>query len=47
MKRADLSTVTYETEGPLARLTLDRPERGNGITGRMPREIAACTLCVP
>ena len=42
MKREDLSTVTYETEGPVARLTLDRPERGNGITGRMPREIAAC-----
>ncbi len=42
VKPADLSTVTYETDGPVARLTLNRPERGNGITARMPREIAAC-----
>jgi enoyl-CoA hydratase len=38
----DLQTITYETDGPVARITLDRPERGNGITNRMPREIAAC-----
>ncbi len=35
-----LSTITYETEGRVARITLDRPERGNGITNLMPREIA-------
>jgi enoyl-CoA hydratase len=39
---ADLRTLTYETEGRIARITLDRPERGNGITLEMPRELAAC-----
>jgi len=29
-------------EGPAAWITLDRPERGNGITLEMPRELAAC-----
>ncbi len=38
----DLSTVTYEVEGRLARVTLNRPESGNAITLRMPAEIAAC-----
>ncbi len=38
----ELSTLTYETTGPIARITLDRPERGNGITFEMPRELAAC-----
>jgi enoyl-CoA hydratase len=37
-----LSTLTYETTGRIARITLDRPERGNGITLEMPRELAAC-----
>jgi len=37
-----LTTLTYETTGPIARITLNRPERGNGITLAMPREIAAC-----
>jgi enoyl-CoA hydratase len=37
-----LQTLTYETTGPIARITLNRPERGNGITFAMPREIAAC-----
>jgi enoyl-CoA hydratase len=37
-----LSTITYEAEGPIARITLDRPERGNGITLEMPRELAEC-----
>jgi enoyl-CoA hydratase len=37
-----LSTLTYETTGAIARITLNRPERGNGITLAMPREIAAC-----
>ncbi len=38
----DLRTLTYETDGRIARITLDRPERGNGITLEMPRELAAC-----
>ena len=38
----DLETLTYETSERVARITLNRPERGNGITPRMPAEIAAC-----
>jgi enoyl-CoA hydratase len=38
---ADLTTLTYEVDGRIARITLDRPERGNGITLEMPRELAA------
>ncbi len=38
----DLSTLTYEADGRVARITLNRPERGNGITLEMPRELAAC-----
>src|SRR2546423_5317799 len=38
----NLETLIYESEGRIARITLNRPERGNGITNRMPREIAAC-----
>ena len=34
--------MTYERDGRIARVTLDRPERGNGITAAMPRELAAC-----
>ena len=34
-------TLTYETDGRIARITLDRPERGNGITLAMPAELAA------
>ena len=37
-----LSTLTYERDGRVARITLDRPERGNGITLEMPRELSAC-----
>src|ERR1700742_5054956 len=37
-----METLTYEVDGPVARITLDRPGRGNGITPRMPVEIAAC-----
>jgi enoyl-CoA hydratase/carnithine racemase len=37
-----LTTLTYEVTGRIARITLDRPERGNGITLEMPRELAAC-----
>jgi enoyl-CoA hydratase len=36
------STMTYERDGRVARITLDRPERGNGITLEMPRELAEC-----
>src|SRR3954463_1679347 len=34
--------MIYEREGRVARITLNRPERGNGITFDMPRELAAC-----
>ncbi len=37
-----LSTLRYETDGRIARITLDRPERGNGITLEMPRELSLC-----
>ncbi len=36
------ATLNYEAEGRIARITLNRPERGNGITLEMPRELAAC-----
>jgi enoyl-CoA hydratase len=35
-------TLTYERDGRIARITLNRPERGNGITLEMPRELAEC-----
>jgi enoyl-CoA hydratase len=38
----ELTTLTYEVDGRIARITLDRPETGNGITLEMPAEIAAC-----
>ena len=38
----DYKTITYEVTGRIARITLDRPERGNGITFDMPRELSAC-----
>lgn len=37
-----LKTMTYATTGRIARITLNRPERGNGITLDLPRELAAC-----
>ncbi len=37
-----LQTMTYEVDGRIARITLNRPERGNGITLALPRELAAC-----
>lgn len=37
-----LGTMTYERTDRVARITLNRPERGNGITLEMPRELAAC-----
>jgi enoyl-CoA hydratase/carnithine racemase len=38
----DLTTITYEVGDRVARITLNRPERGNGIVPRMPVELAAC-----
>jgi enoyl-CoA hydratase len=38
----ELETLHYEVTGRVARITLDRPERGNAITLDMPRELAAC-----
>src|SRR5688572_32923210 len=34
--------MTYAVDGRIARITLNRPARGNGITFEMPRELAAC-----
>ena len=37
-----LRTMTYSRDGRVARITLNRPQRGNGITLEMPRELADC-----
>ncbi len=37
-----LTTLTYDVTGRIARITLNRPARGNGITLELPRELAAC-----
>jgi enoyl-CoA hydratase len=37
-----LQTVTYETTGRIARIILNRPERGNGITRRLVSELERC-----
>ncbi len=37
-----METLTYEADGRIARITLNRPDRGNGITLAMPRELAEC-----
>jgi enoyl-CoA hydratase len=37
-----VNTLTYDVDGRVARITLNRPERGNGITLEMPRELADC-----
>ena len=37
-----LETMTYQKDGRVARITLDRPARGNGITLNMPRELSYC-----
>ena len=37
-----MKTLLYEVDGRVARITLNRPERGNGITLDMPRELADC-----
>ena len=38
---SEVGTLTYRADGPVGRITLDRPERGNGITFAMPRELTA------
>jgi enoyl-CoA hydratase len=38
----ELQTMTYAVADRVARLTLDRPERGNGLTPRLIAELAAC-----
>ena len=37
-----LDTLTYVVEGRIARITLNRPARGNGLTLQTPRDLAAC-----
>ena len=37
-----METLRYEVTGRIARITLDRPERGNGITFAMPQELTEC-----
>jgi len=37
-----MKTMTYVADGRIARITLNRPERGNGITLQLPQELAAC-----
>lgn len=37
-----MKTMIYEVDGPIARITLNRPERGNGITLDMPVELTQC-----
>jgi len=37
-----LKTMTYKVDGPIARITLNRPGRGNGITLDLPPELAEC-----
>jgi enoyl-CoA hydratase len=37
-----LKTMTYAVENRIARITLNRPHRGNGITFDLPRELAEC-----
>jgi enoyl-CoA hydratase len=39
MAEKNKPTMTYAVTGRIARITLDRPERGNGITFDMPREL--------
>ena len=37
-----LKTMTYEVTGRIARIILNRPERGNGLTLDLPRELTEC-----
>ncbi len=38
---SDAPVVRYEVTGPIARITLDRPGRGNGITAQLVRELSS------
>ena len=38
----ELQTMTYEVADRIARITLNRPERGNGLTPALISELAAC-----
>jgi enoyl-CoA hydratase len=42
MSTRELQTIDYAVQGRIARITLDRPERGNGITRRLIEELEAC-----
>jgi enoyl-CoA hydratase len=37
-----VSTVAYEVTGRVARITLDRPERGNGLTSELIADLVRC-----
>ncbi|CAN5899944.1 crotonase/enoyl-CoA hydratase family protein [soil metagenome] len=37
-----LETMTYAVDGAIARITLNRPAQGNGLTLLTPREVSAC-----
>jgi len=37
-----MKTMTYDVDGRIARITLNRPERGNGITLDLPVELRSC-----
>ncbi|HEY4427827.1 MAG TPA: crotonase/enoyl-CoA hydratase family protein [Solirubrobacteraceae bacterium] len=39
---SDAQAVRYELDGRIARITLDRPERGNGITRAMIEQLEQC-----
>jgi enoyl-CoA hydratase len=39
---SEVAVVRYEVSERVARITLDRPERGNGITRQLITELAAC-----
>jgi enoyl-CoA hydratase len=38
----ETQTMTYAVDGRIARITLNRPERGNGLTLLTPRELSSC-----
>jgi enoyl-CoA hydratase len=42
MSSQSLETMTYEKDGSIARITLNRPDRGNGITLDLPVELERC-----
>ncbi len=42
----EYNTLKLETEGPVARLTLNRPERANSMTMEMGRELAAAVEAI-